>query len=343
MLDRILQLGQRISGYAWWQVLLELTVIWLLVFLVVKLVQGTRAAGALKGAFLLIVVATLVIKILGQQEAFGRLSFVFSAIVGVAAVGLIVVFQPELRRGLMRLGENPLLGRKIEVATETVDAVSEAAAFLSKARFGGLIVIERSSPLKGLAEGGTLVDAWVSARLLQTIFFPGSALHDLAVIVKDDRIKAAGVQLPLADSDEVSDLDLGSRHRAAIGISNESDALVVVVSEETGTISLCERGVLTRGLNTDELRGLLLLKLNKGLVTAVQEEPERVEVEPGEGERHSRQREIDDESDRTELDPRLEADEPDRDRAMGVDEHDATERGERGERGGRSGAREGRA
>lgn len=276
MTDRLLHLVDRLAGYQWWQVLVELAVIWIVVWVVVRLVQGTRAAGALKSAFLLIVVAALVVRILGQHESFARLTFVFNAIFAVMAVGLIVIFQPELRRGLIRLGESPIFGRKIEVATETVDAVSEAAAYLSKARFGGLIVVERSTPLKGLAEGGTLIDAHVSSRLLQTIFFPGSALHDLAVLIKDDRIKAAGVQLPLANAEDTPDATLGSRHRAALGISNESDALVVVVSEETGTITLAERGELTRGLNEAELRGLLLLKLNEGLVTAVQEEPENV-------------------------------------------------------------------
>lgn len=276
MTDRLLHLVERLAGYQWWQVLVELAVIWIVVWVVVRLVQGTRAAGALKSAFLLIVVAALLVRILGQHESFARLTFVFNAIFAVAAVGLIVIFQPELRRGLIRLGESPIFGRKIEVATETVDAVSEAAAYLSKARFGGLIVVERSTPLKGLAEGGTLIDAHVSSRLLQTIFFPGSALHDLAVLIKDDRIKAAGVQLPLANAEDTPDATLGSRHRAALGISNESDALVVVVSEETGTITLAERGELTRGLNEAELRGLLLLKLNEGLVTAVQEEPENV-------------------------------------------------------------------
>ncbi len=282
MTDRLLHLVDRLAGYQWWQVLVELAVIWIVVWVVVRLVQGTRAAGALKSAFLLIVVAALVVRILGQHDSFARLTFVFNAIFAVVAVGLIVIFQPELRRGLIRLGESPIFGRKIEVATETVDAVSEAAAYLSKARFGGLIVVERSTPLKGLAEGGTLIDAHVSSRLLQTIFFPGSALHDLAVLIKDDRIKAAGVQLPLANAEDTPDATLGSRHRAALGISNESDALVVVVSEETGTITLAERGELTRGLNEAELRGLLLLKLNEGLVTAVQEEPENVVEAPKE-------------------------------------------------------------
>lgn len=280
MFERLTHLVDRVRHYDWWQVSIELLVIWLIVFLVVKLVEGTRAAAALKSVFFLVVVLSLLIRILGVQDTLVRLNFLYSSIVAVAAIGLIVIFQPELRRGLTRLGETPLLGRKIAPATETVDAVSRAAAMLSKARFGALMVIERNTPLRESVEGGTTLDAEVSAMLLQTIFFPGTALHDLAVVISKDRVVAAGVQLPLADASETPDPLLGARHRAAIGMSLETDALVVVVSEETGVISLAERGQLTRNLNEAELQGLLLLKLNKGLVTAVQEEPERVEMEP---------------------------------------------------------------
>lgn len=280
MFERLTHVIDRLRHYEWWQVFIELLVIWLIVFLVVKLVEGTRAAAALKSVFFLVVVLSLLIRILGVQDTLVRLNFLYSSIVAVAAIGLIVIFQPELRRGLTRLGETPLLGRKIAPATETVDAVSRAAAMLSKARFGALMVIERNTPLREAVEGGTALDAEVSALLLQTIFFPGTALHDLAVVISKDRIVAAGVQLPLADAADTPDPTLGARHRAAIGMSQETDALVVVVSEETGVISLAERGQLTRNLNEAELQGLLLLKLNKGLVTAVQEEPERVEMEP---------------------------------------------------------------
>jgi diadenylate cyclase len=271
MFDRLAEVGARIMTYPWWQVAIELTVIWILVYLIVKLVEGTRAAAALKSVFFLVIVLSLIIRILGVQEQLSRLNFLYTTIVGVAAIGLIVIFQPELRRGLTRLGEAPLFGRRIVPVTATVDAVSQAASYLSRARFGGIMVIERNVPLKGLSEGGEVLDAAVSARLLQTIFFPGSALHDLAVIIKDDRIVAAGVQLPMADGEDMSDKELGSRHRAAVGISHETDALVVVISEETGTISLVERGNMTRGLDQQELQGLLMLKLNRGLVTGLQE------------------------------------------------------------------------
>lgn len=265
--DRIRQLWERLQAYPVWQVLLELLVIWVAVYFIVKLIQGTRAAGVLKTVVFFIVVSTLLIRILGQREGLTRLEVIYDNFIGGVVFALIVVFQPELRRGLTRLGETNLFRRKLKPQTITVDAVVEAARFLSKARFGGLIVIERQVPLRNIVEGGTPLDAAVTPRLLQTIFFPGSALHDLAVIIKDDRIRSAGVQLPLAEAGEVSDESLGSRHRAALGVTQESDAVAVVISEETGIISLAERGHLTRGLSDDELRGLLILKLNKGLVS----------------------------------------------------------------------------
>ena len=267
--ERLRQLYERLQAYPVWQVLLELLVIWVAVYFVVKLIQGTRAAGVLKTVVFFIVTSTLLIRILGQRDALSRLEVLYDNLIGVIVFALIVIFQPELRRGLTRLGETSIFRRAPKPETITVEAVTEAARFLSRAKFGGLIVLERTVPLKNIVEGGTPMDAIASARLLQTLFFPGSALHDLAVIIKGDRIRAAGVQLPLAEADDIGDPNLGSRHRAALGVTQESDAVAIVVSEETGTISIAERGELTRGLTEDELRGLLILKLNRGLVSRI--------------------------------------------------------------------------
>lgn len=260
--SRTIRLIQRLGTYSPWQVALELAVIWVLAFIVVRFVKGTRAAGALKGTLLLVVMATLLVRILGQQESFQRLKFLYENFLTLLAITLIVVFQPELRRGLIRLGEAPILRRGHTGGVHDVAAaVCQAAAYLSKARFGGLIVFERETSLKPLVEGGTPIHGRVSARLLQTIFFPGSALHDLAVVIKGAEIVAAGVQLPLAEPDEMPDPSLGSRHRAAVGVTKEGDALVVSVSEETGTISIAERGRLEQGLTIDQLRTELETRL----------------------------------------------------------------------------------
>lgn len=262
MLERFSQLFQRIQNYPVWQVVLELAIIWMVVWGVVRFVQGTRAAGALKGILLLIVLATLIVRIVGQREAFHRLTFLYQTFLPLAAFSLVVIFQPELRRGIIRLGEAQLFRRAGVGVGSVVDAVTEACQYLSKAKFGALIVIERESSLRGLVEGGTQIDGKVTSRLLQTIFFPGSALHDLAVIISGSDIRAAGVQLPLADPEDMPDPSLGSRHRAAVGLSKESDALVVVVSEERGTISVAERGQLTSGLNASQLHDVLLARLH---------------------------------------------------------------------------------
>lgn len=264
MSERLIQLFQRLQTYPLWQVALEFALIWLLVYAVVRFMQGTRGASALKGLMLLLVFAALVVRIIAQRDAFQRLTYLYQNFLPLAVFTLIVIFQPELRRGLIRLGERQLFRRAGVGVAPVVDAIVEASVYLSKARFGGLIVIERDNSLRGLIEGGEPIDAKVSARLLKTVFFPGSDLHDLAVVISGDEIKAAGVQLPLAHADDMPDQALGSRHRAAVGISKESDALVVVVSEESGAISIAERGRLERGLSGDELRELLITRLSRG-------------------------------------------------------------------------------
>ncbi len=259
--DRLTRLFERLAAYPWWQVAVELAVIWLVVYAVIRFVQGTRAAGALKGTLLLLLFTTLLIRIVGQADSFQRVKFLYDHFLTLLAITLIVVFQPELRRGLIRLGETPLLRRSATADKATVDAIVDASAYLSRAKFGGLMVIERETSLKGLVEGGTTINGQLTARLLQTIFFPGAALHDLAVTISGTTLKAAGVQLPLADPEEMPDPSLGSRHRAAVGLSQECDALVVVISEETGTISLAERGRLEQGLDAARLREELTSRL----------------------------------------------------------------------------------
>ena len=254
MWDRLTRLGARLGAYPWWQVAIEIAVIWMVVYAIIRFVQGTRAAGALKGTLVLLLFTTLLIRIVGAADSFQRVKFLYDHFLTFLAITLIVVFQPELRRGLIRLGETPLLRRSHGAAKSAVDAITDASAYLSRAKFGGLIVVERENSLKGLVEGGTPINAHLTARLLQTIFFPGSALHDLAVTINGTTLTAAGVQLPLADPEEMPDSSLGSRHRAAVGLSKECDAIVIVISEETGTISLAERGKLDQGLDADRLR-----------------------------------------------------------------------------------------
>lgn len=259
--DRISGLLQRLQSYSLPVLLVEFVFIWMIVYAIVRFVQGTRAAGALKGVLLLMVSLAVFARFFSQPETFERLALLYDRMLAFVAIGMIVIFQPELRRAVVRLGETSLFRSTPKEIVSIVDEIAEAAAYLSKAKFGGLIVLERRIGLAGIVEGGTILNAALSSRLLQTIFFPGSALHDLAVVIKGRVIHSAGVQLPLAEAVEMPDPSLGSRHRAAVGVSKECDAIVVVVSEETGRIRIAERGKLTNGMNAAELRVELAARL----------------------------------------------------------------------------------
>ncbi len=250
--DRLLDLFNRLASYAPWQVAIEMLLIWIAVFAVIRFIQGTRAARALKGLIVLLVLGTVMVRVLGD-DSFQRLGYLYDRMLQVIAVALVVIFQPELRRGLIRLGETRLFRNQAEGGAATAKAIAPACAYFSKSRFGAIMVIERTTGLKTLVEGGTQLDARLSPALLQTIFYPGTALHDLAVVINGMTVHAAGVQLPMADPSDMTDAKFGSRHRAAVGLTKESDAVVVVVSEETGDIRLAERGTLSEPIPADRL------------------------------------------------------------------------------------------
>ncbi len=270
MLEGLLQLVRSDP----WLVAAEILVIWLVVWLAYRFLRGTRGGGAFKGFAVLLLVATLLINVIGQgSELFERLDFLYQRFLGLAAIMLIVVFQPELRQAMIRLGHAWSFGRGRGELRSTAATIGEACEYLSRAKFGAIIAIERQTKLGGLAEGGVLLDALITPRLLQSIFYPNAPLHDLGVVIRGDRIAAASVQFPLAE-EGVLPADYGARHRAAVGLSTECDALVVVVSEETGTISIAESG----GIEGPFDRETLVTELVRRLET----EPE---VEPtGEGE-----------------------------------------------------------
>ncbi len=261
--ERIEALFNRLQTYSWVEVAIELALIWVVVYAIVRFVRGTRAAGALKGLIVLIIITYVFARLLGQGQSFQRVAFLYDRFLTIAAVGLLVIFQPELRRALVRLGETPFFKQSSGELAQAVGAIVEASAYFSKAKFGAIMVIERSVKLRGIVEGGTTLNARLSSELLQTIFFPGAALHDLAVVITGNTVQSAGVQLPLADPGEMPDPRLGSRHRAAVGVSKECDALVVVISEESGRIRLAERGRLSEPLDPGELRAELLRRLRQ--------------------------------------------------------------------------------
>jgi diadenylate cyclase len=260
-------LFQRVAAYPWWEVAVELAVIAAVVYVILRFVEGTRAAGALKGFLIVLLGVLLLSRVLGgvgNRETFQRLSYLYDKVLAFVAIALIVIFQPELRRALIRLGEAGFLRATPKNVRFVVDEIVEAAEYLSRARFGAIIAVERESPLSGVVEGGVKLNAELTAPLLQTIFFPGSALHDLGCVVRGKVIDSAGVQFPLAEPSDMPDAKLGSRHRAAVGLTQECDAVVVVVSEETGQVRIAERGKLSTPLTLEDFEEDLTRRLSRG-------------------------------------------------------------------------------
>ncbi|MGH7179538.1 MAG: diadenylate cyclase CdaA [Tepidisphaeraceae bacterium] len=252
-----------LNAYAWWQIAIELLLIGLCVYAVLRFLRGTRGARLLKGIAFILISLYLMIRLAAETFHLERIAFLYGQFVQFASIAIIVVFQPELRRALMRLGETRLFRTWSNQVDEEIEQLVEMAAFCSKRKIGALVAIEREVGLGGIAESGTRLNAELSAPLLNTIFWPNSPLHDLGVVVSQGRVMYAGVQFPLAESGEL-ERELGSRHRAAVGMSEESDAVVLVVSEETGDVSIAERGQLIRKLTRDGLRDLLSELLGRG-------------------------------------------------------------------------------
>lgn len=277
----------RIHGYLEtepWQVAFEFAVIAVVVYLIVRFLKGTRGARVVWGVALIMIAGTLILRIFGGGDnTLERLNFLYSNFLGFISLVLVIVFQPELRRALVRIGEAGFFKQSGLRKARVVDEVVTSVDYLARNKIGGLIAVERQVGLKGIVEAGTRLDSEVSHEILNTIFWPGSALHDMGVVIRGDRIVAAGVQFPLAEGDEISQ-ELGSRHRSAIGLSNEADALVIVVSEETGTISIAERGKLTRGLSISDLRkqlsqGMTKVQLDERAATVDMDDEETVVID----------------------------------------------------------------
>ncbi len=249
--------GQLFRGNEPVAIAIELAIIWLAVYLVLRFLRGTRGAGVLKGVIVILAVLILSLRFAGTgSDTFARLRFVAEALVGTLAIAIVVIFQPELRSALVRIGQSRWLGGTSARYREVVVVLDEAVEFLSRNQFGAIIVIERGVPMGDIVRTGVPVDAQVSARLLESIFWPNSPLHDLAVVLRGDRVVAANVQLPLADASAVP-ARLGSRHQAALGVTLESDAVVVTVSEQTGEIRISSAGTLSSPIAYDDFADAL--------------------------------------------------------------------------------------
>jgi diadenylate cyclase len=252
------------ASYPWWKISLELLVIGTFVYLFLRFLRGTRGAHMLRGiAFVLITLSVLVELLVGALHL-DRLGFLYNRFLTFAFYAVIVAFQPELRRVLLQLGETRLFRGWSNELEQEIEELVEACVFLSRRKIGALIAIERETALGSLTEGATKLNADISAPLLNTIFWPNSPLHDMGVVIIQGRIMFAGVQFPLAEAGDL-EKELGTRHRAAVGLSKEFiDAVVLVVSEETGDVSIAERGALIRKLSPEGLKGLLTELLGGG-------------------------------------------------------------------------------
>lgn len=249
---------------------LDILLVAFIIYSAIKLIRETKAMQLVKGAILLVVLFALV-SLLEMQVSKYLLSFVFNDLLVI----LVIIFSPEIRHALESVGrssvsklnifnfaskENIFKNEKIE---SSINGVCKACADMSDKKIGALIVFKNETMLGEIINTGTYVDAAVSAELIGNIFFPKAPMHDGAAIIEDGRVVAAGCILPLTNNNNSVSSELGTRHRAAIGMSEFCDATVVVVSEETGSISVAEKGVLRRGISDGDLREILMKKFIK--------------------------------------------------------------------------------
>lgn len=243
----------------------EIFIIFLMLYFMLRFMQGTRGVGVMRGLVFVLVIATVMLLFIVRKLQLYTIDWLLIEFLPMITIPFIILFQPELRRALVRLGENPFLGVFFKGESPMLDELVESAFVLSKNKLGGIIAIERKVGLDHFVEAGTRVDANVSSELINTIFWPGSPLHDGAVIIREQKIAAAGCLLPLSDSPDM-EKTFGTRHRAGLGLSEETDAIAIVVSEETGVISLAVKGKITSGLDEKSLRNVLgrLIKGDSG-------------------------------------------------------------------------------
>ena len=225
------------------KVIAEIAILWFCYYVLILYIKGTRTVQVLKGIFIVIVIFFIT-----QWLGLGTITWIMTKLIPISIIALIIIFQPELRRGLARIGQFGAFPAKEII----IDEIAKSASTLSKKKIGALIAIEREIGLKPYIESGVSMDSKVSSELINTVFMPNTPLHDGGIIIEEDRIVAAGCLFPLTQEAHITKT-LGTRHRAAIGLSEETDAIVVVVSEETGAISIAIGGKLTRDLNKEVL------------------------------------------------------------------------------------------
>ncbi|HXV28273.1 MAG TPA: diadenylate cyclase CdaA [bacterium] len=236
---------------ALWRPLLEILFIWILIFYLMRFFQGTRAMQVLMGLVILAVIFNI-----AKVLELNTIHWVLTKLFAVGVVALLIIFQPELRRALARIGQNTFVGGFLKKGG-TIDELVQACEYLSRNKIGALIAIERDIGLKNYIESGITIDSRISQEILITLFYPNTPTHDGGVIIVGDRIASSGSLFPLTQNTDLSRF-LGTRHRAGLGLTEETDAVCVIVSEETGGISVAVQGKLTRDLDADGLKRVLV-------------------------------------------------------------------------------------
>ena len=255
-METLIDYFSRVMSLNLWVVAIELFLIGLVVYWAVDFLEGTRGERLFRGVIFILIAGVLILKLVSDRLGFERLEYLYKGFLVFVLVVAVAAFQPELRRALIRIAQPRFLASLSQI-TGTIEEIITAVTELSTSRTGAIIVVEKRVALGEFIETGVRIDARVSSELIRTIFQPGSVLHDMAVIIRCDRIVAAGVQLPLAEAESIEGIEgtrLGSRHRAAIGITADSDATCLVVSEETGIISIAHGGKLMRNVPESRLR-----------------------------------------------------------------------------------------
>lgn len=239
--------------------LLDVLVVWYVIYMLMMLLRGTKAVQLFRG-----IVVIILIKLASWYIGLETVSWIMDQVINWGIIAIIVIFQPEIRRGLEHLGRGSLFTnynrKENEAEIKLVDALDQAIQYMSKRRIGALITVQMNTGLDDYIETGIPLDADVSGALLINIFIPNTPLHDGAVIIKDNRIAVAAAYLPLSESNLIPK-ELGTRHRAAVGISEVTDALTIVVSEETGGVTITKNNELIRDLTQQDYRKLLYNEL----------------------------------------------------------------------------------
>ena len=253
-------------SFVFWEVvkpLLEVLILWIILYKILVFFEGTRAFQVLKGIIYLIV-AFLLFQILGLDT----LNWLLTKFFAISIIALVIIFQQELRHGLARLGQRHMFNFGLEESeiVAVIEEITSAAYKLSRQNIGCLIAIERETKLKAYIESGLTIDAQISSELIQSIFNPQSPIHDGGIITRGNRIVAAACLFPLSDNPNFSKI-IGTRHRAALGITEQTDAVVIMVSEESGEISAACDGrfipIVNRERLVNILKDLLIQKTNK--------------------------------------------------------------------------------